>query len=197
MRGAGARRALRRTHELRAATPRSRSDDATDDESSHGRGKRLREERGCWRDAHQSECSVTSAERSEAREGGVGRSATFRVASPLVMATRRSCGERIGVQCVLAGYATTSCFAGGSATRNDLRHQHRLLRLRSAPPSATSGTNHAKASKLRSRLRAFVYERSITTHLGPLGFTPREAGQSEQVAKQVASAKNRPRASSE
>jgi hypothetical protein len=50
---------------------------------------------------------------------------------------------------------------------------------------------------LRSRLRALKHERSNTTYLGALGFTPREAGQSEQVAKQVASAKNRPRASSE
>jgi hypothetical protein len=36
------------------------------------------------------ERSNTSAERSEARENDVGRSATFRVASPLVMATRSS-----------------------------------------------------------------------------------------------------------
>jgi hypothetical protein len=39
---------------------------------------------------------------------------------------------------------------------------------------------HTRASKLRSRLRALKHERSNTTYLGPLGFTPREAGQSEQ-----------------
>jgi len=43
---------------------------------------------------------------------------------------------------VVARLATTSCFARGSATRNDKRRRSHLLRLRSAPPSS----NHCERS---------------------------------------------------
>jgi len=81
-----------------------------------------------------------------------------------------------------------------------------------AAAAAPTGVLYARASKLRSRLRALKHdasqpaaihsqrgwperasceagcERSNTTHLSPLRFIRSEAGQSEQVAKQVASA---------
>jgi hypothetical protein len=59
---------------------------------------------------------MTSAERSKAREDGVSRVETFRVASPLVMAKRAFSTDSpvvIEMSSVLATQATTSCFAGG------------------------------------------------------------------------------------
>ena len=57
------------------------------------------------------ERSNTSAERSEARAGDIQRRVMFRVASPLVMATRgsqvRFSKAHSGALCVLASYATT------------------------------------------------------------------------------------------
>jgi hypothetical protein len=109
-------------------------------------------------DARQIASCNTSAERSEAREDGMGRNATFRVASPLMMATRGSEARVNNVR--LARHACSRpkplppASQGGSATRNDRRHRRQPLRLRSAPPSAT--------------------------HLSARGFTPRGAGQSEQ-----------------
>ena len=56
-------------------------------------------EKARWRIARND--ADMSAERSEAREDGVGPNATFRVASPLVMATRGSCvrGNEGGFAC--------------------------------------------------------------------------------------------------
>ena len=103
--------------------------------------------------------SNTSAERSAAREDGVGPSATFRVASPLVMAMRGSCVEcnsvRLTRRWVIASQATTACFAGGSATRNAHRRRSRMLRLRCAPPSARSNVIHARASESGHLKRSF------------------------------------------
>ena len=103
--------------------------------------------------------SNTSAERSAAREDGVGPSATFRVASPLVMAMRGSCVEcnsvRLTRRWVIASQATTACFAGGSATRNAHRRRSRMLRLRCAPPSAMSNVIHARASESGHLKRSF------------------------------------------
>jgi hypothetical protein len=63
------------------------------------------------------------------------------VASPLVMAMRRSC---VGCNDGCLAYGACSraeplppASQGGSATRYDRRCRRRLLRLRSAPPSAT------------------------------------------------------------
>jgi hypothetical protein len=50
----------------------------------------------------------TSAERSEAREDGVARGRTFRVASPLVMATRRQLRGRSSVNSALKSACDSS-----------------------------------------------------------------------------------------
>ena len=104
------------------------------------------------------ERSNASAERSEAREDDVPRLLTCRVASPLVMATPGSCAEFNRVRLTRRGYFQVKplplASQGGSATRNDERRPRQLLRLRCAPPSATSNVIHTTASKLRSRLRA-------------------------------------------
>ncbi|MFM1867587.1 MAG: hypothetical protein RL591_995 [Planctomycetota bacterium] len=130
-----------------------------------------------WRHPHQSEQvakrSDTSAERSEAREDDVGRRATSRVASPLVMATPRGNARRSHLRLARRVYSHVTplppASQRGSATRNDRRGRHRSLRLRCAPPSASSSfiqhqsereralqfrAVHTRASKLRSRLRA-------------------------------------------
>jgi len=108
----------------------------------------------------------TSAERSEAREVDVPRLLTCRVASPLVMATRgkgarrhdvpwvpmfHGCRCSMGASCACVPLATTSCCAGGSATRNDHQLRCPSLRLRCAPPSAASRAVHAKASESGGR----------------------------------------------
>ena len=113
----------------------------------------------------------TSAEQSEAREDDFGRSSTFRVASPLVMATRDSYVRfsplRAASRSCLRLQPLPPASQGGSATRTNNRRPRRLLRLRCAPPSAM----YAKASKLRS---------APSARLGPRGFTPRGAEKSER-----------------
>jgi hypothetical protein len=49
--------------------------------------------------------------------------------------------------------ATTSCSAGGSATRNDGRLPRRQLRLRCAPPSSSSAERSEAASRLSKTTR--------------------------------------------
>ena len=101
------------------------------------------------------ERSMTSAERSEAREDDVPRLLTCRVASPLVMATPDSCGGFNRVRVTRRGYCQVKPLPlapqGGSATRNDQRRPRRLLRLRCAPPSAVFPVIHAKASESGGR----------------------------------------------
>jgi hypothetical protein len=145
------------------------------------------------------ECgAVTSAEQSEARACDSGPNGTSRVASPLVMERLRCRVGReasMGSSSALVRHATTSCFAGGSATRNDDGLRRRLLRLRFAPPSANSSTTHLSPRRFTRReaeesererapeaelQQPASRERSNTTHLSPSRFTRDEAGQSEQ-----------------
>jgi hypothetical protein len=144
----------------------------------HARSRRCG--RDLWRHPRQSEqvasAQSTSAERSEARENDVGRGATSRVASPLVMATPKREARCSNHRLARRGYSHVMplppASQGGSATRNDRRRRHRSLRLRCAPPSASSSfmhatasrlralqflAVHARASKLRSRLRALKF----------------------------------------
>jgi hypothetical protein len=71
------------------------------------------------------------------------------VASPLVMAMHGSCVECNDVRLTHRGFCRSTHYLllrrGGSATRLDKRRPHRPLRLRCAPPSATSGAIHARA----------------------------------------------------
>ena len=117
----------------------------------------------------------TSAEQSEAREDDFGRSSTFRVASPLVMATRGSCVRFSPLRSASRSYLRLQplppASQGGSATRTNNRRPRRLLRLRCAPPSAM----YAKASKLRSRLRAIWIWRSPLRRLPLAWITPKRA----------------------
>ena len=71
----------------------------------------------------------TSAERSEAREDGVGPNATFRVASPLVMATRGSCVKW-----------NDGCLALGACSRfmGARKSSHYLLLRRGVVPHDTT-----------------------------------------------------------
>ena len=75
-----------------------------------------------------------------------------------------------------------------------MRSRLRALKLVAvAAAAATFGVMHAKASESGHLKRSFSsppVASAQTTHLGPRGFTPRGAGQSEQVAKQVASARD-------
>ena len=87
------------------------------------------------------------------------------MASPLVMATRDSCVRLSPVR-----LASHSCLRldplppasqGGSATRNDERHPHHLLRLRCAPPSTMSTkASESEASRERSDLVRFTPKRA-------------------------------------
>ena len=115
--------------------------------------------------------SSTSAERSEAREDGVPRLVTCRVASPLVMALHGRDARRNHVPWSLRVCSCASplppASQGGSATRNEQRRLYSIAQasLRSAfdevirakaSESGGRGVIHARASKLRSRLRALV-----------------------------------------
>jgi hypothetical protein len=132
----------------------------------HARSRRC----GCdlWRHPRQSEqvasAQSTSAERSEARENDVGRGATSRVASPLVMATPKREARCSNHRLARRGYSHVMplppASQGGSATRNDPRRRHRSLRLRCAPPSASSSFMHARASKLRALKFLAVHARA-------------------------------------
>jgi hypothetical protein len=141
----------------------------------------------------------TSAERSEAREDGVGPNATFRVASPLVMATRGSCVKW-----------NDGCLALGACSRvmGARKSSHYLLLRRGVVPHDTTidadidcsgfaalrlreqpvqSTRVASAQCCRGRRcggslwrRSRRSERLRLTCLSPLGFTPRGADQSER-----------------
>ena len=112
------------------------------------------------------ERSNTSAERSEAREDDARRSCAFRVASPLVMATRRSCGEwtnfRLARRMCSQGTPLPPASQGGSATRHDRRLRNRLLRLRCAPPSETPSLTHALLRSRRGRPPEVFFAAPVT-----------------------------------
>ena len=99
----------------------------------------------------------TSAEQSEAREDDFGRSSTFRVASPLVMATRDSYVRfsplRAASRSCLRLQPLPPASQGGSATRTNNRRPRRLLRLRCAPPSAIT-PKRASCEALRQPVSA-------------------------------------------
>jgi hypothetical protein len=142
----------------------------------------------------------TSAERSAAREDDAQLRGTSRVASPLVMATRGSCVAFNHVQLALRASSELKplppASQGGSATRYNTRIPRRLLWLRCAPPSskhpvvavaaaaAPSGVASTKASESGHLKRSFssppVASAQTRPHLGPRGFTPRGAGESER-----------------
>jgi hypothetical protein len=132
----------------------------------HARSRRCG--RDLWRHPRQSEqvasAQSTSAERSEARENDVGRGATSRVASPLVMATPKREARCSNHRLARRGYSHVMplppASQGGSATRNDRRRRHRSLRLRCAPPSASSSFMHATASRLRALKFLAVHARA-------------------------------------
>ena len=100
-----------------------------------------------------------SAERSEAREDDVGRRATSRVASPLVMAAHGRESRFSDLRWARCGDSHVKplppASQGGSATRHDQLLPHRLLRLRCAPPSTMSSEIHARASKGGHLKRSF------------------------------------------
>ena len=141
----------------------------------------------------------TSAERSEAREDGVGPNATFRVASPLVMATRGSC-VKWNDGCLALGACSRFMGARKSShylllRRGVVPHDTTIdadidcsgfaaLRLREQPVQSTRvasaqccGGRRCGGSLWRRSRRS---ERLRLTCLSPLGFTPRGAGQSER-----------------
>ena len=136
----------------------------------HARSRRCRGD--LWRHPRQSEqvakqvasAQSTSAERSEARENDVGRGATSRVASPLVMATPKREARCSNHRLARRGYSHVMplppASQGGSATRNDPRRRHRSLRLRCAPPSASYSFMHARASRLRALKFLAVHARA-------------------------------------
>jgi len=124
----------------------------------------------------------TSAERSAAREDDVGPSATFRVASPLVMATRgrkvRFSRAHSGAFCVLESYTTT------------------LLLRRTVVPHETMSDARINclgfaALRLRQRPTASPLVASAHCSCGRRcgGSLWRESRESEQVAKRVVHAK--------
>jgi hypothetical protein len=124
----------------------------------------------------------TSAERSAAREDDVGPSATFRVASPLVMATRgrkvRFSRAHSGAFCVLESYTTT------------------LLLRRTVVPHETMSDARINclgfaALRLRQRPTASPPVASAHCSCGRRcgGSLWRESRESEQVAKRVVHAK--------
>jgi hypothetical protein len=165
----------------------------------------------------QHERSNTSAERSEARENDVGRSATFRVASPLVMATRSSHqSEQIAKQ--VASTPIRAWRVVGTC-----QPSHYLLLRKGVVPHETTSDSHVVHSgfaplRLRrgarsphachtmkralrkpqgacvSSLCLASCERADRTPLGPRGFTPREADESSQKRR---TRRSRPAASCE
>jgi hypothetical protein len=121
----------------------------------------------------------TSAERSEAREHDVGRRATFRVASPLVMAAHGRPSRWSNLRCARRGDSHVKplppASQGGSATRHTEQLLRSSLRLCFAPPSSVSHLGIARASKLRSRLRALVFI-AVAAAAAPSGaITPERA----------------------
>ncbi|MFM1868404.1 MAG: hypothetical protein RL591_1812 [Planctomycetota bacterium] len=88
----------------------------------------------------------------------------------------------MGASCACVPLATTSCCAGGSATRNDHQLRCPSLRLRCAPPSAASRAARARASESGGRGEAAPPQvaSAAPTCLGPRGFTPSEADESER-----------------
>jgi hypothetical protein len=121
----------------------------------------------------------TSAERSEAREDGTRRHGAFRVASPLVMATRGADARRNDVLWALRVCPYLKplppASQGGSATRHTEQLLRSSLRLCFAPPSSVSHLGIARASKLRSRLRALVFI-AVAAAAAPSGaITPERA----------------------
>ena len=115
--------------------------------------------------------SSTSAEQSEAREDDRRSSEASRVASPLVMETRGR-ERRLG-----AAHSGASCVRATQATT--------LLLRRTVVPHETTSDSDIDCSgfaalHLRQRPTSSTRKRAKATHLGPRGFTPRGADESER-----------------
>ncbi|MFM1868263.1 MAG: hypothetical protein RL591_1671 [Planctomycetota bacterium] len=132
--------------------------------------------------------SITSAERSEAREDGVGPTATFRVASPLVMATRGT-ERRLGAVHSGASWVCRRCVVCASWVRRvcvvcACNSSHYLLLRKGVVPHETTSDSDIDCSgfaALRLRQRPTPTKPPISApETIQMRFTRGEADESER-----------------